>query len=302
MLSELFAELIIDSDDDDVDDHSNQNYTDPYGYVPLDRSPRWFLDDNLYRNSNSDDIKTREISQNRAAFAYLQRDYITAMDIYLHLLENETKNGNNSNSVFALIDSVIRCGLKIAPINGPQLFLLLEELHALVSTYDEQLQYWTESLEVYFATGTNNNNYLRNAILLCASVDLPEFWISISKNAPNFCVNLRIGSLYRAIYILEKLLPSKSGCYNSHDLKLMKKELQDLCNNEKLTEARAAVCTDLAGSEKARPVEVNRPSHCKNILKDKKAEDIVILEFIHHFYWLFIDVNHQIINAMLEIS
>lgn len=38
--------------------------------------------------------------------------------------------------------------------------------------------------QVYLATGTSTNDYLRNAILLCASVDLPEFWVSISKIAP----------------------------------------------------------------------------------------------------------------------
>ncbi|VDK66321.1 unnamed protein product [Onchocerca ochengi] len=265
MLSEMFAELIIDSNGCDADNPLNLNCVNPYTYVPLDRSPRWFLDDNLHHNKS--DNKTREIVQNRAAFAYLQGDYITAMDI--------------------------------APINGPQLFLLLQKLHALVSTYDEQLQYWAESLEVYLATGISNNDYLRNAILLCANVDLPEFWISVSKNAPDLCANLRIGSLCRAVCILEKLLPSKGGCFNSHDLKLMKVKLQDLCNKEKLSEAKTAVCIDLVGSEKAK---VNRPLLCKNILKDKKAEDVVILEFIHRFYWLFTDVNHQTVNAMLQIS
>ncbi|OZC12156.1 hypothetical protein X798_00677 [Onchocerca flexuosa] len=265
MLSELFAELIIDSDDCHADNRLNLNCTNLYMYAPLDQSPRWFLDDNLYHNKS--DNNTREIVQNRAAFAYLQGDYITAMDI--------------------------------APIHGPQLFLLLQKQHALVSTYDEQLQYWAQSLEVCLATGISNNDYLRNAILLCANVDLPEFWISISKNAPDLCANLRIGSLCRAVCILEKLLPSKGGCFNSHDLKLMKIKLQNLCNKEKLSEAKAAVCIDLVGSEKAK---ANRPSLCKNILKDKKAEDVVILEFIHRFYWLFTDVSHQIVSVMLQLS
>ncbi|VDO42411.1 unnamed protein product [Onchocerca flexuosa] len=294
MLSELFAELIIDSDDCHADNRLNLNCTNLYMYAPLDQSPRWFLDDNLYHNKS--DNNTREIVQNRAAFAYLQGDYITAMDIYFHLLENETKTGS-CNSIFALIDSIIRCGLKIAPIHGPQLFLLLQKQHALVSTYDEQLQYWAQSLEVH--ASLPNNDYLRNAILLCANVDLPEFWISISKNAPDLCANLRIGSLCRAVCILEKLLPSKGGCFNSHDLKLMKIKLQNLCNKEKLSEAKAAVCIDLVGSEKAK---ANRPSLCKNILKDKKAEDVVILEFIHRFYWLFTDVSHQIVSVMLQLS
>lgn len=47
MLSELFAELVIDSDDDDNDKHSHLTCTDSFVYVPLDRSPRWFLDDHL---------------------------------------------------------------------------------------------------------------------------------------------------------------------------------------------------------------------------------------------------------------
>ncbi|EFO22627.2 hypothetical protein LOAG_05854 [Loa loa] len=296
MLSELFDELIIDSDDFNVDNRSRLNYTDPYLYVPLDRSPRWFLNDNLHNNGN----KTREFVQNRAAFAYLHGDYITSMDIYFHLLENETKNGSSS-SIFALIDSIIRCGLKIAPINGPQLLSFLQKLHALVSTQDEQLQYWAESLEVYLAAGISTSDYLRNAILLCASVDLPEFWVLISKNAPDCFANLRIGSLCRAIYILENLLPSKTICFDSHDFKQMKAELQGLCSKEKLSEAKAAVCIDLVRSEKANTA-VNRPSLCKAVLKDKKAEDMMILEFIRRFYWLFTDVKQQSVNDMLQIS
>ncbi|CAG9531610.1 unnamed protein product [Cercopithifilaria johnstoni] len=285
MLPEAFAELIIDLDDCDSDSRLHLNYTDPYVYVPLDRSPRWFLDDNL----------------NRAAFAYLRGDYIAAMDMYFSLLKNETKNGS-SNSNFALIDSVIRCGLKIAPINGPQLFFLLQKLHALVSTYDEQLQYWIESLEVYLATGIGTSNYLRNAVLLCASIDSPEFWISISKNAPDLCANFRIGSLCRAVCILENLLPSKAKCFHPHNLKLMKVELQSLCNEGKLSEAKAAICADLIKSEKTNTTGVNRPFFCKGVLKDRKAEDVIILEFTHRFYWLFSDVNQQLVNAMLQIS
>ncbi|VDN82691.1 unnamed protein product [Brugia pahangi] len=300
MLSELFAEFIIDSDDCDVNDRSHMNHIDPYVYVPLDRSPRWFLDDNLFFKNNNDN-RTRETVQNQAAFAYLQGDYISSMNLYFYLLENEPKNGN-SNSVFALIDSIIRCGLKIAPINGPQLLFLLQKLHALVSTYEDQLQYWTESLDVYLATGTSTSDYLRNAILLCASVDLPEFWISISKNSPVSCVNLRIGSLCRAIYILENSPPSKAKCLNSYDLQQMKAELQNLCNKEKLSEAKAAVCSDLIRSENTNATEVNRPSLSKSFLKDKKAEDVMILEFIHRFYWLFADMDQQLVNSILQVS
>ncbi|VBB27243.1 unnamed protein product [Acanthocheilonema viteae] len=266
MLPKLFAEFVIDSDDYDVNNRLHPNYIDPHVYVPLDRSPRWFLDDNLTNSNN----KTREIVQNRAAFAYLQGDYITAMDI--------------------------------APINGPQLFFLLQKLHALVSTYDEQLQYWAESLEVYLATGMGTSNYLRNAILLCASTDLPEFWISILKNAPNSCANLRIGSLCRAVCILENLLPSKTRYFDPHNLKLMKAELRGLCSEEKLSEVKAAICADLIRNEKVKTIEVNRLSFSKRVLKDRKAEDVVILEFIHHFYWLFSDVNQQLVNVILQIS
>ncbi|KAL3985119.1 hypothetical protein ACH3XW_37315 [Acanthocheilonema viteae] len=297
MLPKLFAEFVIDSDDYDVNNRLHPNYIDPHVYVPLDRSPRWFLDDNLTNSNN----KTREIVQNRAAFAYLQGDYITAMDIYFSLLENQRKTDSN-NSNFALVDSIIRCSLKIAPINGPQLFFLLQKLHALVSTYDEQLQYWAESLEVYLATGMGTSNYLRNAILLCASTDLPEFWISILKNAPNSCANLRIGSLCRAVCILENLLPSKTRYFDPHNLKLMKAELRGLCSEEKLSEVKAAICADLIRNEKVKTIEVNRLSFSKRVLKDRKAEDVVILEFIHHFYWLFSDVNQQLVNVILQIS
>lgn len=179
---------------------------------------------------------------------------------------------------------------------------MLQKLHALVSTYDDQLQYWTESLEVYLATGTSTSDYLRNAILLCASVDLPEFWISISKNSPVSCVNLRIGSLCRAIYILENSPASKAKCLNSYDLQQMKAELQNLCNKEKLSEAKAAVCSDLIKSENTNATEVNRPSLSKSFLKDKKAEDVMILEFIHRFYWLFADMDQQLVNSILQVS
>lgn len=53
MLPELFAEIIIDSDDCDVNRCTRLNHTDPHVYVPLDRSPRWFLDDNLVNFSIS---------------------------------------------------------------------------------------------------------------------------------------------------------------------------------------------------------------------------------------------------------
>uniref|UniRef100_A0A915PKQ9 Uncharacterized protein n=1 Tax=Setaria digitata TaxID=48799 RepID=A0A915PKQ9_9BILA len=210
MLSELFAELVIDFDDSDraVQTDSCPRFTcaSLHAYVPLDRSPKWFLNDNLYLNNNGDD-KTSEISRNRAAFAYIHADYITAMDV--------------------------------APVNGPQLLSLLQKLHTLVSTYDEQLQYWAQSLKVYFAAGTCTKDSLRNAILLCASVDLPEFWISIPKNIPVFFLfpfvnpstNLRIGSLCRAVHILEKLSPSKAGFLDCNDLQLMKRELHGQQNS-----------------------------------------------------------------------
>ncbi|VDK81122.1 unnamed protein product [Litomosoides sigmodontis] len=295
MLSELFAELTIDSNNCDINSCSHENYIDPRLYVPLDRSPRWFLHDNLNNGDNTD-----EIARNRAAFAYLQGDYITAMDIYFSLLKNDAKSSSNKSN-FALVDSIIRCSLKISPMNGPQMLFWLQKLHSLVSTYDEQLQYWIESLEVYSATGINTSNYLRNAILLCANVDLPEFWISISKNAPESCTNLRIGSLCRAICILENLVPSKARCFDCHKLKLMKAELRDLCNEEKQVEVKAAICGDLMRGN-AKTVEINHHSFCKGVLKDKKAEDVMILEFTQRFYWLFTDANKQVINVILKGS
>uniref|UniRef100_A0A0R3S0U4 Tetratricopeptide repeat protein 27 n=1 Tax=Elaeophora elaphi TaxID=1147741 RepID=A0A0R3S0U4_9BILA len=338
MFPEFFAEFIIDSDCD-ADSHLRPKYTDPYAYVPLDRSPRWFLDANL-DNSNNDN---REIIQNRAAFAYLQGDFITAMDIYFSLLKNETKNRRNSN--FALIDSVIRCGLKIAPINGPQLYFLLQKLNVLVSTCDEQLQYWVESLEmetdvqfVYYEKKKNCysvfsswNQYQRlftkcNFIMClcrlarildfnfkkCSSTVFTLYFCSLHQNYRislanqkrcwDFCTNLRIGSLCRAICILENLLPSKTKCFDSCNLKLMKAKLRDLCNEEKLSEVKAAVCADLIRGEKVKTIEVNYPSFCKGVLKNKKAEDTVIFEFIHRFNWLFNDVNQQLVSDMLQIS
>ncbi|VDN05443.1 unnamed protein product [Thelazia callipaeda] len=204
MLLELFSEFTIDSGDNrDVEssDRCNITFLNPSLYVPFDQSAEWFSSKNLDLD-NLDVRRTQEIFQNQAVLAYFRGDYITAMDvcyflfkcmkkrplvlqnlyfqIYLKMSENETLRTGD----FAVTDSLIRCGLKLSPINGPQLLAWLEKLNKLVSTYGEQLQYWTLSLHVYLATGTNSTEYLRNAILLCASVDHPYHWTLLSHALP----------------------------------------------------------------------------------------------------------------------
>lgn len=54
--------------------------------------------------------------------------------------------------------------------------------------------------------------------------------------------------------------------------------------------------------EKTRTVEVNRFCLHKGVVKDKNAEDVIILEFIDRFHWLFADMNQQVVYATLQVS
>lgn len=301
MLPEFFATLVIDEDKVGTDSNVGRRvvkFDGPEDSVLLQRPAGWFLSDNLCLH---DDDKAREILQYRATYAYFREDFSTALDIYLQLLENDVLK---RSSRFEMIDAIIRCELKILPFNGPKTFSLLNELCSLVSSFGQQLQYWSLSLEVYLMANSNVFGYLRNAILLCASIDLPDYWIALSRTPLDSCTNLRIGSLCRAMCLLKARVSTKTECFDVWDVKRIKVELQDLCNDTKLSEAEAAVCNDLVKTTTEVKLfnSSGLPDFLKGVLKNEEAQAIMIRNFYHRFIWLFSDFNEDLIDVLLQNS
>ncbi|VDK61277.1 unnamed protein product [Anisakis simplex] len=229
---------------------------------------------------------------------------------------DEMLNGWNHKSSYrcSIIDSIIRSSLKIRPLNKHNLVNLLHnDLSPLITNFGEQLQYWALSLEVYKAIGDFGRDYLRNAILLCASVDIAEHWLKLMEatslggiisNVSRF----RLGCLCRAVYLLETECSISRGFMRDINKKkleaVMLKLKAEFSDGEKVECAKKEVCSGLSKSELvdgSAGSELAPPHDCKmkTRYKDCDEQNRIIKHFIETFHWLFDERLSDVIDSLL---
>ncbi|KAK6758298.1 hypothetical protein RB195_015858 [Necator americanus] len=291
-LSDAFGELVID-DEDIVND--SIKFCTPDLYSANIHSSGWFLSLPSTKKRKRDE--ERENVDQRAAYYYHRGQYVEAFEEYESLLHDFEHNRTHS---VAVIDSLIRCALKIPSFSDEKLLSYLREYERNALDADDQLQYFNAQKDVYSRIGGEEaeRKFIDAVSILCATVDLPEHWLAFgSKKEITVGENFQVGYYVRAIMLLERHLKQAHGFV----IDTIRKKLATLndklmsmgYSSDKIHEARRRMGVDIVSNEDGLETseELQRPVHeyrTKQIAF-KTAEDCekIVADFKHKFRWMF---------------
>ncbi|VDM47667.1 unnamed protein product [Toxocara canis] len=307
MLSEAFGDFTFDDDElvsERKDERERDELIGPTEYEAVKHFSKWFLDTKMA--SQHKDV--RELASFKAALAYHEKDFDSALQCYKEML----KAGDHKNSYrYAVIDSIIRSALKSCSADMHAIVSLLhDEIFPLITTYGEQLQYWALSLEVYKKIGGFSWKYLQNAILLCASVDLAEHWMMLADtdfdDIQNGVKRFRLGCLCRALCLLEFRALNSRGIVRDISKKKtvdLRQQLHTEYGAEKVNAAKLKMCVRGVKTEMdVSPISFAAPHDCKmkGMLKEYQEQKNIISQFLNTFKWLFEECWHTVVVALIE--
>ncbi|RCN37094.1 hypothetical protein ANCCAN_17024 [Ancylostoma caninum] len=291
MLSDIFGDFIIDEEDT----KERVQFCTPEQYRAEIHSTGWFL--NPQSTKDRKDEEERELVNHRAAYFFNRGQYTEAVEEYKSLLHKFKHSRTHS---VAVIDSLIRCALKVPSFPESELLQYLREYEQSALDYGDQLQYLNAEKEVYARTDGEDaqRKFVDAVCLLCATVDLPEHWLAFGARCDlKAGDNFEIGYHVRALMLLERHLNQAHGFV----VDVLRKKIGRL--EEKLTllgysadqihEARLRMGIDLVPSEEKAELseDLQRPAHdCRSkIGVYKTADDCkrILSEFRNKFRWMF---------------
>ncbi|KAK5976673.1 hypothetical protein GCK32_011413 [Trichostrongylus colubriformis] len=290
MLSDLFINLEIDEDE------SNKvrgQQCAPDNYIAENHSVGWFLNEQSSKERKPDE--SREILAYRAAYYCHHRDFKKAFNEYTALF---TEYKHSRTHAVAVVDSLVRCALKIPSFPVEVLLSYLHEYEQYALDYGDQLQYLNMKKDVYavICRPDASQIFVDTVCLLCVSVDLPEHWLAFGRRRSlTVGQNFYIGFITRAILLLERHLKHAHG-FVSHVLnkKLLnlRGRLEESESPERIEEAQHKMGFDMVSCDDN--VESNekifRPHDSRSKVEVyKSAEEckLMVEHFQCKFSWMF---------------
>ncbi|RCN27356.1 hypothetical protein ANCCAN_26909 [Ancylostoma caninum] len=291
MLSDIFGDFVIDEEDT----KERVQFCTPEQYRAEIHSTGWFL--NPQSTKDRKDEEERELVNHRAAYFFNRGQYAEAVEEYNSLLHKFKHSRTHS---VAVIDSLIRCALKVPSFPKSELLRYLREYEQSALDYGDQLQYLNAEKEVYARIDGEDaqRKFVDAVCLLCATVDLPEHWLAFGARSDlKAGDNFHIGYHVRALMLVERHLNQAHGFV----VDVLRKKIGRL--EEKLTllgysadqihEARLRMGVDLVPSEEKTELseDLQRPAHdCRSkIGVYKTADDCkrILSQFRNKFCWMF---------------
>lgn len=305
MFSEAFDNFCLEDEDItfEGDKQTKREPIDVANYEAVERPPKWFLNTTLALQHKD----TREVDYFKAALAYYDKNFDEALQCYKQMLE---AGDHNISHRCAIVDSIIRSALKSSSTDIHAVVSLLhEELLPLIHTYGEQLQYWTLSLEVYMKVGGFESKYLRNGILLTASIDLAEHWTLLSEvnfdRIQSGVTHFRLGCLCRALYLLERRASNSRNFVRQISEKKvlsLREKIHDEYTAEQVNVAKAEMCKGSVRRDiEDSPNDCPPPHDCKmkGMFKDDREQKRIIKHFLHRFRWLFEECWQTVVDIVV---
>ncbi|EYB82059.1 hypothetical protein Y032_0368g74 [Ancylostoma ceylanicum] len=272
MLSDIFGDFVIDEEDTVKE---RVQFCTPEQYRAEIHNSGWFL--NLQSRKDRKDEEERELVNHRAAYFFNRGQYVEAE--YKSLLHDFKHSRTHS---VAVIDSLIRCALKVPSFPQTELLRYLREYEQSALDYGDQLQYHAEK-EVYaHIDGEDAQRKFVDAVcLLCATVDLPEHWLAFgARNDLEAGDNFRIGYHMRALVLLERHLNQAHGFVVDvlrKKIALLEEKLASLgYSSDQVQEARLRMGVDLVPNDEKAELseELQRPAHdCRSKIGVYKTAD-----------------------------
>ncbi|KAJ1345768.1 hypothetical protein KIN20_000375 [Parelaphostrongylus tenuis] len=291
MLSDIFGLLEID---DEERGKACAQWCTPSQYLADIENVGWFL---CQKVSGEDSEHERELVNHRAAYFYHHKELRKAFEEY-KLLLNQYKHSRTHSA--AIIDSLIRCALKIPSTRGDDLLRYLHEYKECILDCGGQLQYLALAKDVYAHIGRDDapRKFVEVVCLLCATTDLPEHWLAFGeRKLTGVPKNLHVGYITRAIMLLERQMKSAHGFViraMENKLKSCNDRLAEMgCSEQLIQEARQKMGIDLFTIEDnvALSDSFNRPPHECRLKSDAHVNDedleTVLKEFKKKFAWMF---------------
>lgn len=305
ILPEAFGDFCLANDESAEESKSNKAKCDidPSEYVAVNHPSKWFLNAKL-----SSQLKdARELVYYRAACAYDEGNFEASLQKYKELLE--TGEHNNSHK-FAIIDSIIRCGIKSSGVDPSSLLSLLhDQLLPLVASYGEQLQYWSLSLLVYKNSNSFFDKYLWNAILLCTTVDSSEHWTALANADLTafrwYNPNFHLGCKCRALRLMRMRASTARSFVREKSIRMAFEMEKELLSQYSIEQVQLATSKMRPRIVKASEVDTNdslpAPHECrlKGMFRDEKEQKLLISRFVDCFPFIFPGV--QDVDSMFLI-
>ncbi|KAK6060541.1 hypothetical protein COOONC_01801 [Cooperia oncophora] len=266
----------------------------PNNYIAENHSIGWFLEKTSLKERKADE--DRDLISYRAAYFYRRHKYKEAFDEYATLLSEY--NHSRTHSV-AVVDSIVRCALKIPSFPIDRLLSYLHEYEQYALDYGDQLQYLSMRKDVYadLSLPEASQMFVDTVCLLCASVDLPEHWLAFGQRVSlRVGNNFRIGYTTRAILLLERHLKHAHGFVRdviNKKLLGLRKCLEETESPERIEEARQKMSIGMVSHEESAEMneEIHRPVHDSRSKVEvyKSAEEckIIVECFKCKFSWMF---------------
>lgn len=282
MLSDIFGDFVIDDDSNEV------TPTAAIDYVPQIHYDGWFL---------RIDDEDKETSQLRSSYLFGTGDYSGALQEFIKQLES---NKHNRVHCVAIYDGIVRSMLNIPSASSNELIGYLRQYESIATSYGDQMQYWSTARLVLcrFEDDCYCDEYLTIVSMLCATVDLPEHWLSLGEH-PHLKVgpNFELGYLTRASLLMERHLNTTAGFVRQSlqsKIDSTRVRLEKISHHEKAKEARKRMAVDLLSYEDRLEMgNLKRPAHeCHSkigVFKNADQISSIVFEFRNRYSFMFVD-------------
>ncbi|VDL85974.1 unnamed protein product [Nippostrongylus brasiliensis] len=225
-------------------------------------------------------LNSRELLYHRAAYFYHHDEFKLAVEEFKALHSDHKHSRTHS---VAVIDSVIRCALKIPSYAIDDLLAFLSEYEQCALDYGDQLQYLSLKKDVYACIPGQRAEiiFVDTVCLLCSSVDLPEHWLAFGQRKDlTVGANFHLGYTIRASMLLERHLKHAHGFVVDvlrKKLSALNRTLEEMkCSPDQIREARKMMSCDLRHleDENDHGDQLRRPAHeCRSKVEVYKTDD-----------------------------
>lgn len=293
MLPEFFANIDLD---DAVSNEEVVDFCTPDKYTAKNHYAGWFLDQQLPLEEGRRTDENRELRNHKAAYFCHHERFDEALKEYCALFSDYKQNRVHS---LAVVESIIRCGMKIPSYPLDNLLSYLHEYEQRVVDFGDQLQYLTLKKDIYARIpGIDaDRTFIDTVCLLCVLVDLPEHWLAFEQKHIQAGGNFQLGYLTRALLLLERHISQANGFVKrvmQRRLDMVNERVMDLaCSSQRIYESRKAMDVNMTwlGNNSESNDALEGPVHdCRSkieIIRTAEEQSVIVEQFKKQFSWMF---------------